>query len=75
MLQPLIVDAQGIAHGAKWGTVPKGITYYTGTVSWCGTSLPEWVRLHGEYRSVVHQACGYDPRASVTCLECLAVGP
>jgi hypothetical protein len=75
MAQPLIIDVEGIVHGVKWGTYKKGIAPATGTVSWCGTSLVEWVRLGGGYSSVEHQDRGYDPRHLVTCLGCLSEGP
>lgn len=77
MLQPLIIDAEGIAHGFKVGTVRQvvGPPRHDVTMSWCGTSLQEHVRLGGHYSSVAHQAGGYDPRKAVTCLTCLSEGP
>lgn len=77
MLQPLIIDAGGIAHGVtKGNTRPnQGLPRYDVTMSWCGTSLQEWIRLEGFYSSAVHQQGGYDPRTSITCLACLSEGP
>jgi hypothetical protein len=77
MLQPLIIDAEGIAHGFKVGTVRPviGMPRHGTKMSWCGTSLQEYVRLGGHYSSVAHQESGYDPRKAVTCLSCLSEGP
>lgn len=68
MLQPRIIDAAGIAHGFKIGTVrPKlGPALPNRNMSWCGTSLKEHVRLGGYYMS--------SPKA-ITCLACLSEGP
>jgi hypothetical protein len=77
MQQPLIIDAEGIAHGFKVGTVKPvmGPDRPDTHMSWCGTSLREWCRLGGHYSSKAHQAAGYDPRVAVTCLLCLSEGP
>ena len=76
MLQPLIMDVDGVTHGVTHqGTFGKFPNQRIGTGSWCGTSLQEWVRLKGFYSSVSHQEGGHDPRKAVTCLTCLSEGP
>lgn len=68
MVQPRIIDAKGIAHGFKNGTVRPvtGMPRHNVNMSWCGTSLKEHVRLGGYYMS--------SPK-TITCLACLSEGP